>query len=210
MSLDKVQGPDKEYVDWVTRIYSILRQGYYDLFCLKEIKRYLDCLAEEKKAVPDGSRAVLRHFIHLLNADLALCISKAYYDTTGTAMPIYKVAAYLDKKYKLPNLPIQPDTDENIYIRIKDIRDNYLAHNGKTIHDSSVELPELEIKLNQAKEDFNKIVIPELGFPYGELDDASIYSMKIQLNIGVAQLIESSYVLDSSDGRRTGKVNDHA
>ena len=209
MSLDKVHGPDKRYVDWVTRIYSIIRQGYYDLFCLKEIRNYIDRLGEEKKILPDGSMGILRHYTHLLKTDLALCITKAYYDTNRTTMPIYKVAEHLHG-YGLTELPDQPDKNEEAYLRIKKIRDTSLAHNGKELADISIDLQELEGMLNKAREDFNKIVFSELGFPYGKLDDAAIYSIEILIKIGVAQLINSSYILVGSDGEHTGKVDDHA
>lgn len=183
-----------EYYERYTELVGLIYQGYTDYYILKEIDHYNEIVQEGKRALPQGSYMVLRHYCDLVKSDLGLLLWKVT-DSDSQSNTVVTLGTYLAKTYK--KQCGHPLSKKSKHIRdneLLEIRRKFLAHNDIQKSGTKIEVSTLFELLNDVKQTLNSMCFPDIDDRVKIIEDSQTYVIAYQFEIGLNWMIENSMI----------------
>lgn len=187
---------DNGYYERYEELQEIVLNGYVDVFILDELEQYNKSLLDHNTALPRDSFLCLNHIAGLCRDDLGMSIIKLFEDGKSNTIKTLKTVICEELKTKdivIDIRKIKLDCEQqDVFERIKHIRNKRVAHNDKNKTDIEVDLFEMKSLLNEMRVMLNGMCIPELDSRVIQITESALEKLKFQITLGEGFMIERS------------------
>lgn len=163
-----------------------LLNGYVDFYLLEAIDLNRDKL--------DGNGLyAMQHLVEVLKRDLCLSLCSICYDKTNKqSNTIASLQQYIENVYMLSvNIP---EFENHLFIRMKNevkaARDTYIAHSDMHSSDGIIQLMDLKVLLDLARQAINRLCFVSFDDEVRETNDVMLAQYRIALSASIISLLQ--------------------
>lgn len=141
----------EDYLSYCVSINKNIIKAYYDVYILINLKPYTSRHSVFEKC----SKNMLEHFVNIIWIDLILCVTRIL-EHGGIDRLILKSFSSLVYKNMKQNIEFKDfNIDQRLYNEIQNIRDIFVAHDLNILMEYKINVDDMLILLEQAREIFN-------------------------------------------------------